>query len=248
VDDLAPPQGPTLLFASELYDARPVYRVIGTGDELAPISELFVEVGQDGGLQWRPEAPDDPTLQNYLYARDIHLEKGQIAELRPNLPDIHQHHLSWCGENAIAVMVDYGYPSAQLYNARGRRNGTLIGYRRHAVEHDVLQDPGEIDITAHVNFSDLIDAATMSRWTSAPIRPLGLFLATLGAIDQLPKAAAAGLALTNRDWQELQSAKTLLLPMGMGADLKVLVQGRGRAWKMYQQLCESHLQQAGVES
>ncbi len=34
----------------------------------------------------------------------------------------------------------------------------------------------------------------------------------------------------------LGEVKRLLLPTGMGTDLKVLAQGRGRAWQAYQRL------------
>lgn len=245
LNEVAPPHGPVVLFASELYDAMPVHRVIGCGaGNEPPISELFVEVGLDGALQWRQGETTTALLARYLIDRNVQLERGQIAEIRPTLADVHQQHLNWCGQDALVVIVDYGYSTAQLYNARGRINGTLVGYRRHEVEHDVLQDPGDIDITAHINFSDLQKAAERSAWMNAPLRPLGLFLAAHGAIDQLPATVAAGLPLTNQDWQDLQSAKNVLLPTGMGADLKVLVQGTGRPWSVYSILSESRLKGA----
>jgi hypothetical protein len=57
-----------------------------------------------------------------------------------------------------------------------------------------------------------------------------------GALSFLPEAVARGDELSPQEWAELSAAKRLLTPAGMGSDLKVLVQGRGRAWGAYQRL------------
>jgi SAM-dependent MidA family methyltransferase len=111
-----------------------------------------------------------------------------------------------------------------------------VGYRGHALVEDVLADPGEVDITAHVNFDDLERGAADAGWERGVLRPLGSFLTIHGALSLLPSRVASGEPLSPTEWGALGEVKRLLLPTGMGTDLKVLAQGRGPAWQAYQRL------------
>ncbi len=235
--DAAWPAGPVVLFASELYDALPANRVtmqaLHGGYALA---EYFVEADGAGGLRWSLGEPSSPEILRYLREHGLTLEEGQVAEIRPLARSVHARHLGWCGPDALAIVLDYGHTTRRLYDMRGRRLGSLVGYRAHALVDDVLADPGLVDITAHVNFDDLENAASDAGWERGVTRPLGVFLTLHGALSFLPAAAARGEPLSPGEWAELSAAKRLLAPSGMGGDLKVLVQGRGKAWWVYQQL------------
>jgi SAM-dependent MidA family methyltransferase len=234
IHDLARPHGPVVLFASELYDAFPVHRVTVRrhGGTLA-LAEFYVAADADGRLRWEHGEPSGPEIERYLAEHGVTLEEGQIAEVRPQVRAVHAEHLAWCGHDAVALVLDYGYPARQLYNARGRRQGSLVGYRAHALVNDVLTDPGEVDLTAHVNFDDLENAAADAGWERGLLRHLAAFMTIHGAVALLPSAAAAGAPLSAEEWAELAAAKRLLAPTGMGSDLKVLAQGRGRLWQVY---------------
>jgi SAM-dependent MidA family methyltransferase len=231
------PDGPVVLFASELYDALPVHRV--TVEALKgsyALAEYFVEADARGRLHWVLGEPSSLEIMRYLGEHGLTIEEGQVAEIRPHVRSIHAQHLRWCGLDALALVVDYGHAGRKLYDARARRRGSLVGYRAHALVENVLADPGRIDITAHVNFDDLENAAADAGWERGMIRPLGSFLALHGALSFLPPSVARGEPLSPQEWAELAAAKRLLVPSGMGSDLKVLLQGRGRAWQAYLQL------------
>lgn len=234
--DVPGPGGPAVVFASELYDALPVHRVVQQreGDRLV-LRELFVEA-RAGALHWVDGSLSDPAVGAYLEAHGVSLWEGQRAEVRLLARPLHARHLAWLGLQGLVLVLDYGHPANRLYDPRSRRTGTLVGYRGHRVVYDVLREPGECDITAHVNLDDLIAVATEGGWESEPPRPLGLFLAQAGALEHLPAAVARGEPLTPEEWAELAAAKRVLAPSGMGADLKVLAQGRGRVWGAYQAL------------
>jgi SAM-dependent MidA family methyltransferase len=235
LDEVARPSGAALLFASELYDALPAHRVtvVRDSDELV-LREFMVGAGADGALTWDLGPLSSETLAAYLHDNGIVLEEGQVAELRPQVEELHARTLRWCGEDGLVVVVEYGYPARQLYNPRGRRHGTLVGYRAHTVVEDVLMEPGEIDITAHVNLDDLQRAAVAVGWERGGLYPLGAFLTLVGAVELLPEKVSTGAPLSPRDWAALGGAKRLLSPVGMGGDLKALVQGTGRIWQAYQ--------------
>jgi SAM-dependent MidA family methyltransferase len=239
------PSGPVVLFASELYDALPVNRVTMAVDgERRALKEYFVEVGPGGRLRYALRDPSTPAITAYLRDANVFLDDGQVAEVRPGLRSTHANALAWCGHDGVALIVDYGHPARKLYDARARRQGSLVGYRAHAMVLDVLRSPGEIDITAHVCFDDLEQAAADVGWERGELRPLGSFLALHGALRFLPPAAAAGDRLSPDEWAELSAAKRLLVPDGMASDLKVLAQGRGRSWQAYSKLATPPLLEA----
>ena len=58
--------------------------------------------------------------------------------------------------SGYVVTLDYGFLRPELYIS-ARSTGTLMCYRQHIASDDPLNDPGEKDITSHVNFSHLIE-------------------------------------------------------------------------------------------
>jgi SAM-dependent MidA family methyltransferase len=234
------PDGPVVLFASEYYDALAVHRLTArAGEGGVGLMEYYVEHDGRDGLRWILGEPSSSEVLGYLAERGIAIADGQVVEIRPQARVVHASHLRWCGVSAIALILDYGYPGRRLYDPRLRRAGSLVGYRAHALVDDVLADPGELDITAHVNFDDLECAAADAAWERGISRALGSFLTVHDALSLLPAGVSRGEPLTPEEWAQLAAAKRLLLPTGMGTDLKVLAQGRGRAWQAYLQLATS---------
>src|SRR5205823_3399399 len=64
-------------------------------------------------------------------------------------------------EGAIFV-IDYGFPRHEYYHPQ-RATGTLMCHYRHQAHGDPFLHPGEQDVTAHVDFSALADAARAAR-------------------------------------------------------------------------------------
>src|SRR6185436_20962889 len=55
-------------------------------------------------------------------------------------------------QSGYVFTIDYGYTAAE---SKRFPAGTLMSYRRHTASEDVLTDPGDRDITAHVCFTAL---------------------------------------------------------------------------------------------
>lgn len=223
LDEVPAPRGAVLVHASELYDALPVERVVKRSDGLM---ELAVAV-QDGGLAWR-EVPARPHVAAYFADHGVSLVEGQVAEANLRAGPLHRRVLEWAGENACSLVLDYGYPADRLYNPRGRAQGTLVCYRRHRLGRDPLEDPGQQDLTAHVNWDDLRGPASALGWRELGLWPLAEFLVRAGlgevaeehglGIEAEPSASVV---------EARQELKRLLDPEGMGSDLKLLVQAQG---------------------
>ncbi len=226
VAGLASPSNPCLVFASELYDALPCHLVEQREEGLC---ELFVEATENGTLQLVPGPPSTPQLQAYLASHGVVLHVGQRAEVRLEARNHHEQVLTWAGEDAVVFVLDYGYPARSLYNAKARRGGSLVGYRHHRLVTNVLSSPGEVDITAHVNWDDLLLAGKGRGFEALPVEPLGLFLTRWGLLRLSRLGDEATLP-----WE----VRALVHPAGMGSDLKVLVQGKGALWECWQELDE----------
>lgn len=231
---LARPRGPVVLFASELYDAVPCRRVVVAAvDGRLELREFWVVPAPGRRLVFETRPVTDREPARYFAQHGVSLAVGQVAELRLGVRAMHGATLAWCGRDGVALVLDYGYPARRLYDPRGRAGGSLVGYRRHRLVENVLLAPGRCDITAHVNFDDLMAGAGDAGWDRGEVRPLGSFLALHGAFDLLPAAVASGGVLKPDEWATFAAARRLLLPSGMGSDLKVLAQGRGAAWSSF---------------
>ena len=214
------------IFANELLDALPTHVVVMTRDGLR---EIFVDargdrlVERDGPLSSRE-------IPAYFDRLGLQLQPGWRAEV--NLSAV-----AWVREAArrlrrgFLLIIDYGHDARELYSAT-RATGTLATYHRHVIQSGTggatnsvapwLSDPGERDITSHVDLSSMRRAAEDEH-----LRLLGLldqtyFLIGLGVTDHL----AAQPGATVPELKQRLAAKTLLLPGGLGSTHKVLILGK----------------------
>jgi SAM-dependent MidA family methyltransferase len=124
------------------------------------------------------------------------------------------------------ILIDYGHDAHELYSA-SHSAGTLTAFLRHraaGVESRTptpwLRNPGEQDITSHVDFTSLRNAAEAEG------------LATLGFLDQTyflmglanPESLGNIGGLENLDRR--LALKSLIMPGGLGSTMKVLLLGK----------------------
>jgi len=122
-----------------------------------------------------------------------------------------------------ALLIDYGFPAHEYYHPQ-RDRGTLMGHFRHRTIENVLALPGLADITAHVDFSALAEAACEAGMDLLGYANQSGFLIDCGITDLLAATpatdTAAYLPLANQ-------ANRLLSPAEMGELFKVMAVGRG---------------------
>ncbi len=158
------PDGPLLLVANELFDALPIRQFVKQNGQWF---ERMVTLEPPGfaftaGPLLAPDLPFD-----LLEAA----EDGAIAETCPSGRALAQSigaRLS--RQPGLALIIDYGHPRSAI-------GETLQTVRRHRF-HPVLEDPGQADLTAHVDFEALARAAIPSRaWGTVT---QGTFLTRMG--------------------------------------------------------------------
>jgi SAM-dependent MidA family methyltransferase len=215
-----------VIFANELLDALPVHTVVMRAKGLREIYLDAPDPGGDGPLVQREGPPSTPELARYLERAGARLEAGGRADISLEAP-------VWIAAAARALdrgfllLVDYGYEAAELFSAT-HGAGTLTTFQRHTSgdRASALHDPGERDITAHVDLTTVTRAAEASGLTTLGRLDQTYFLLGLGLADvldasQTPDGAFDATALRRR-----LAFKTLLLPGGLGSTLKVLVFGK----------------------
>ena len=164
------PQGPLLLIANEFFDALPIRQFVRRDDGWC---ERMVALNEDGrGLAFvlRPATMEATAL---LPREAEATPPGGTFEICPAALGIATKIGGrLAAHRGAALIVDYGA-------ARPLGEPTLQALRRHA-RHEVLEDPGHADLTAHVDFGALARAAQAAGATAWGPTPQGRFLGSLG--------------------------------------------------------------------
>jgi SAM-dependent MidA family methyltransferase len=128
-------------------------------------------------------------------------------------------------KRGVALFIDYGFRRDEFYHP-ARNTGTLMCHYRHHAHTDPFLYPGLQDITAHVDFTSVANAAVNAGAEIAGFATQANFLLAHGITDAIAKAdpnnAAQYLSLTNQ-------AQRLLSPAEMGEFFKVLGLSKGIA-------------------
>lgn len=126
------------------------------------------------------------------------------------------------GGAGAALFIDYGFPEAEYYHPQ-RDMGTLVCHRAHQSDSNPLAQPGQKDITAHVNFTGVALAAQdagldVLGYTSQARFLLNCGIAQLMQAADLPTRANAMKLLAEHEMGELFKAIAFATP-GHGAAL-----------------------------
>jgi SAM-dependent MidA family methyltransferase len=226
-------EAPSVVLSNELVDAFPVHIVEKRGERLY---EVFVDALQDGRLCEVLDEPSRPEVAGYLDMYKIlwrAFEDGWRAEINLDA-------LRWIQRTAgliqsgFVLTIDYGAKAKALYTA-WRKRGTLLCYYKHQANDRPLLHAGKQDITAHVNFSALIDEGRRLGMRLHRFTTQRLWLEGLGIQEELEQryinefAEAEFARATDRGqvallkWRDVrQRAAVLTDPGGMG-DFMVLI-------------------------
>jgi NADH dehydrogenase [ubiquinone] 1 alpha subcomplex assembly factor 7 len=202
------PDAPLIVLANEFIDALPIRQFVRRGGAWR---ERLVRNDDRGGFAFAEAtaaAPDDHTRPAPHDAPE-----GAVFETRPAAEKL----LREFGRRAERVplatlIVDYGHEQTGLRD-------TLQAVRGHRFA-DPLADPGEADLTAHVDFTDLKQCASaLGLKTCGPL-PQGEFLLKLGLGERRERLLQRA---TPAQASSIVSGATRLVdPMQMGMLFKVL--------------------------
>jgi len=125
-------------------------------------------------------------------------------------------------ERGVMLFIDYGFPAREFYHPQ-RAQGTLMCHYRHRAHPDPFWLPGLQDITAHVDFSAIAEAAAGEGLEILGYANQAQFLVNCGITDLMLRTAPEEAA---RYLPQAAAANKLLSPAEMGELFKVIAIGR----------------------
>ncbi len=208
-----------LFFSNEFFDALPVHVIRQQGSKLA---EVYVAQSTTGELFLREDELSSSRLADCWDRVGVLLADGQLAEISLETID-------WLRtiadklEVGRVVTIDYGDIATGLYTS-ARPEGTLRCFSRHRLSETPLEDIGEKDLTASVNFSALIEYGHDFGLEHVSIENQPEYLVRRGLLERAAELArSAGQEAPDALAHRL-GLKQLFVPHGITAHFKVLVQ------------------------
>ncbi|MGB7915298.1 MAG: SAM-dependent methyltransferase [Rhodomicrobium sp.] len=206
------PDGPAIIIANEFFDCLPVQQFVfdaATGGWRERM------VGLEGEAFRFTAGPIVEPPQGLDLASATEIEDGAILEHRPAVGGIIG---AFAARSPLAALIiDYGYSRRSL-------GDTVQAVRGHCFT-GLFDAPGESDITAHVDFLRLKQAAADANMNCFGPMPMGEWLLRLGLearMGQLLRRAS------EEEAREMRSRVTRLVdPSQMGALFKVLALTNG---------------------
>ncbi|KKC37366.1 hypothetical protein WH87_12545 [Devosia epidermidihirudinis] len=197
--------GPLLVVANEFFDALPIRQFVRAADGWHERVVGLTEGKRAFGMSPTPFPADAMPAALANAVPDSILEVALAgAEVVNRLADT----ISTQGGAILAI--DYGYERTQT-------GETLQGVRRHAYA-DVLEAPGDTDLSAHVDFEALGNVARIQGLNVQPLLGQGEFLNRLGISDRAATLSAANPGSS----ADIAAAKArLTAPDQMGTLFKV---------------------------
>ena len=127
-----------------------------------------------------------------------------------------------------AILIDYGFPRHEYYHPQ-RQRGTLMCHIQHRSHDDVFLAPGLQDITAHVDFTAIAEAAQQSGLDVLGYTSQARFLLNAGLPQLLEIYAQQQLEQPDikARTQTYAAIQKLISEAEMGELFKVIALGRG---------------------
>jgi SAM-dependent MidA family methyltransferase len=160
-------------------------------------------------------------LRQYFREQGITLQEGQQAEVCLDACRWIEGAGRAIGRGFV-MTIDYGHEAHALYDERHNR-GTLLAYRNHTVTENILDAPGEQDLTAHVNFTALDLWGRRSGLERTGLVTQSQFLVALGRANQFGDLYEPGQSEVEKLRARLL-LKNLIHPEGLGEKFQILIQ------------------------
>jgi len=239
--DVLPEKISGVVLANEVLDALPVHlvrwaqgNITERGVSSAAVSiPLSLELNAAGlpsvqKFVWHERAPQSHMLHHF--AQEVAQRvTGQIAATDTVLSEVSLTARGLVGslserlQQGVMLLIDYGFGAREYYHPQ-RVNGTLMCHYRHHAHDDPFFLPGLQDITAHVDFTAVAEAAIDRGLHLYGYTTQAHFLINCG-ITELLKTTSPDKVL---EYLPLSTQlQKLTSPAEMGELFKVIALGKG---------------------
>lgn len=201
-----------IMIANEVLDAMPVHRFLQTDEG---IFESHVSLNSNNELVELFKKCSNNILIE-------HIKSIIPKEQQPYQSEVNLFITDWLQqcydrlEHGALLVLDYGFPRHEYYHP-DRNQGTLMCHYHHRAHSNPLIHIGEQDITAHVDFTHVAEAAAKAGFQVTGFTNQASFLLANGILNQLE-------AITDSQdrFKTTQAVKQLLHPSEMGELFKVM--------------------------
>lgn len=208
-----------IVFSNEFFDAFPVHVIT---KENGTLYELFVAV--DGNKLVEEKHPlENERIVEYLRERQLSLTDGQRLEVPLALKTFLLETARFF-RHCVMLTIDYGYTDEEL-QLPARRQGSLRGYYRHRLIANPLSYPGEMDITAHIQWDALRVFGEQAGWQCVSLLRQDRFLLAAGILQYLEEHDGANPF--SEKAQQNRAVRSLIIDEGMSAAFHVMIQQKG---------------------
>lgn len=207
-----------VLIANEVLDALPVHLVRWTDARI-----IERGVASDGThFVWQERLPQIPALHHL--AQQISVPDDTLSEISLAARGLVSS-LSTRLRQGVLLFIDYGFGTREYYHPQ-RSCGTLMCHYRHHAHDDPFFLPGLQDITAHVDFTAVAEAAIDAELHLYGYTTHANFLINCGITDLVAETSPESVL----DYLPLSAQlQKLTSPAEMGDLFKVIALGKGMA-------------------
>lgn len=213
--DALPAEMSGVVLANEVLDALPVQLLHKIDGEILERGVTITD-----GFAWQDKSLQANDLVNLLDAET--LPDGYVTEVCPESVGL-VNSLAEMLQQGLLLLIDYGFGAAEYYHPQ-RNQGTLMCHYQHHAHDNPFLYPGLQDITTHVNFTMIAEAATQQGLTLEGYTNQAQFLMNCGLLDLLNQQSADDVSAYSPLAAGVQK---LLSPAEMGELFKVIGFSRG---------------------
>ena len=214
-----------IVLANELLDAMPVHLLKLEQDKTL---ERYVALNDKEEFIWQDAPPENLRLNTI--ADNIRTQQQSLAHLNDKpgqayLTEVNVQAIDWIKsiadilQSGVILLVDYGYTAQEYYHPQ-RSMGTLMCHYQHHRHDDPFYLPGLQDITAHINFSSIAQAAKESYLHIGGFTTQAHFLMSGGLVELTKDLDPED---TLHFVEVARQIKMLTLPEEMGELFKVIL-------------------------
>lgn len=200
-----------VILANEVLDAMPVHRFLV--DEQG-LMESFITLDSESQLIEQFKPCTNQRLQHYV-SNALNLNPPYLSEANLFLDDWLVNNYQMLNQGAV-LLIDYGFPRHEYYHP-DRKQGTLMCHYQHRAHTNALIHLGEQDITAHVDFTHVAEAADNAGFHIAGFTNQASFLLNNGLLSLM-----SAIVDEREQFRATQAIKQLIQPSEMGELFKVI--------------------------
>jgi len=208
-----------VVLANELLDAMPVALVVWDDAMILGRGVCWA----NGEFDWQDRPAKGRVRERAQALADEYvLPPGYLSEINLAAADWTAAWGRILGRGAL-VLIDYGFPRHEYYHEQ-RDTGTLMCHYRHQAHGEPFYLPGLQDITAHVDFTAIVEAGFDAGLELLGYTTQASFLLNCGLPEILGRTPADD---PKRYLPQARAAQKLISPAEMGDLFKVIALGKG---------------------